>query len=163
MNKILDPKKHQFFRANIGVIVIDDKGSVLSFRRKGRKGSWQFPQGGLDQGESILAAALRELSEETGLTSEDVEYVAEYPDWLYYELPKKLRNSKNGRGQIQKWLLFWLSDPKIVDLSKAPHKEFDKFRWTSISQVVEEVVYFRKPVYKVLEMHFAKFFSLTNE
>ena len=91
--------KAQFFRANVGIILYNPAGQVLAFERADRPGQWQLPQGGLGKNEEPLAAALRELEEETGLRPSQVELVGEHPRWLAYELPPEARRKKTGRGQ----------------------------------------------------------------
>ncbi len=64
--------KAQTFRANVGVIIANHEGKVLALQRHGKPGAWQMPQGGLDVGEEPQSAALRELTEETGIQADQV-------------------------------------------------------------------------------------------
>ena len=150
-------KKSEFFRANAGVLVIDAQGCVLAFQRTGSE-QWQLPQGGIDRGEDPLVAAQRELFEETGITIDRVEWIATHSEWLPYVLPKGLRSPKKGLGQIQKWFLFWLrDDPLHIDLAKAPDQEFQAYKWTTIEALIDEVIYFRKPIYRKLATEWADY------
>jgi putative (di)nucleoside polyphosphate hydrolase len=139
----------QFFRANVGIVLTDGKGKVLAFERVDIPGAWQFPQGGLDQGEEPSEAAIRELREETGLSRERVRPLAEHPDWLTYELPPEARSEKTGRGQAQKWLLFQFDgDVSEIDLDASDEKEFADVRWTTFESLLPIVPDFRKPIYE---------------
>jgi putative (di)nucleoside polyphosphate hydrolase len=147
-------KKAQMFRAGVGVVVIDLRGNVLALERTDTAGQWQLPQGGLDRGEEPLAAAKRELWEETGLREEEVRLLAEHPEWLVYELPAY--SAKHGRGQAQKWFLFQLTTTDArIDLETTKSKEFQRWKWTTLRQLRDETVEFRKGVYDKLVEHFA--------
>ena len=78
------------YRPNVAVIVINSFGKVLWCQRIEHDG-WQFPQGGIDQGETPREAALREVKEEVGLGSNDIEIIYETKDWFKYEVPQERR------------------------------------------------------------------------
>ena len=112
---------------------------------------WQMPQGGIDAGEDPKRAAMRELAEETAVTS--VEVIAQSPDWYNYDLPKQLiGKSWRGRyrGQTQKWFaLRFLGEDAEVNLAPPGHKqEFDQWRWAPMDEVVELIVPFKRGVYE---------------
>lgn len=137
-----------FFRASVGACVTDSKGHVLALRRRGVADSaWQMPQGGIDQGESAREAVLRELEEETGLHAGDVTIVAEFPEWLVYELPLEYRRPKVGWGQAQKWFLLRANEGATV---KPDGREFDAFEWVMPKDLMPRVIEFRRPVYRKL-------------
>ena len=144
---------HEAFRANVGIVVINAQREVAAFERKHQREAWQLPQGGLDVGEQPLAAAYRELAEETGLSKDDVEHVDTHPDWLAYELPPHLRR-KHWRGQVQRWFLFRLRSGIAIDLSRATDDEFIAQRWMPMSELVSCVWSVRKPIYEELARHF---------
>src|SRR4249919_3103591 len=101
----------QHFRAGVVIVIRHpDRRRVLAFERADSADSWQFPQGGLQQGEEPIVGAWRELMEETGLGEADVVAHAEYPEWVAYEWPEEVirESGHNGRrrGQVQKWFLF---------------------------------------------------------
>jgi len=134
-----------FFRANVGIVLHDDRGRVLSLERIDYPGTWQFPQGGIDQGEDVLTAALRELEEETGVPPDRVRIVAEHPRWLVYVAPRP--TSKMGLGQAQKWVLaeFRGTDEDIRFDRATP--EFRASRWDRLESVAADVVSFKREVY----------------
>ncbi|MFT5162144.1 MAG: putative (di)nucleoside polyphosphate hydrolase [Alteromonadaceae bacterium] len=146
------------FRANVGIVICNNKGQVFWARRY-RQNSWQYPQGGIDQGESPEEAMYRELNEEVGLNPEDVELLAVTKQWLRYKLPKRLirRDSKPlCIGQKQKWFLLRLKcSPQDVDLLKTDHPEFDDWRWVSFWYPVRQVVSFKREVYRKAMTEFA--------
>ena len=75
------------FRANVGIVVANDRGQVLWARRVGGRDAWQFPQGGINRGESPEDALYRELFEEVGLAGDAVDLLACTLGWLRYRLP----------------------------------------------------------------------------
>lgn len=120
-------------------------------RRIGQN-SWQFPQGGIRENESIEQALYRELEEEVGLLPEDVSILARSQDWLRYHLPKHLiRRNKRPLciGQKQRWfLLRMLAEDERVCLSRGRKPEFDEWRWVQYWQPLKEIVFFKRHVYR---------------
>lgn len=137
------------FRPNVGIVIQNPCGQVLWARRVGGFDSWQFPQGGIQRGESVNDALYRELYEEVGLTEDAVEMRACTQGWLRYQLPRSLRRDTTFLGQKQKWFLLRLlaSDEQVcVECAEAP--EFDHWRWVSYWYPVGQVVAFKRPVYR---------------
>jgi putative (di)nucleoside polyphosphate hydrolase len=122
---------------------------VLVLERADHPAAWQLPQGGIEQEEDPHEALWRELFEEAGLTSDDVELVHEVPEWLGYELPKNSQSAKTGRGQVHKWFVLRARNAGELqirlDTTNTP--EFTGWRWADMSDVVESAVSFRRPVY----------------
>ena len=138
------------YRPNVGIIVANDKGQVLWARRVGQQ-AWQFPQGGINKGESMEAALYRELKEEIGLSKAQVEIVNSTRGWLRYKLPKRYlrQNNTSFIGQKQKWyLLKMLTDDKDVRFDQSETPEFDHWQWVSYWYPLGEVVSFKKDVYR---------------
>jgi len=118
--------------------------------RVGAKG-WQFPQGGMLEGEAPEEAMFRELHEEVGLEASDVDLLASTEDWLRYRLPKKyLRRGSKPLciGQKQRWFLLRLcSDEERLRFDRSETPEFDRWRWVDFWRPVNEVIYFKRRVY----------------
>lgn len=112
--------------------------------------AWQMPQGGIDAGEKPRFAALRELREETGITSDLVEFIDKTPDWVTYDLPPELLGKVWGgkyRGQKQKWFLYrYLGRDDQVGIA-TEHPEFGAWRWIGADQMISEIVPFKRAVY----------------
>lgn len=138
------------FRANVGIILSDDDGRLMLGGRVGRKG-WQFPQGGIAVGEDPETAMYRELKEEIGLETRDVEVLAVTRDWIRYRLPDKFvrRNTMPlCIGQKQRWfMLRLLASPEKVRFDLGDQPEFDRVRWVKFWRPVNEVIYFKRRVY----------------
>ena len=138
------------YRANVGIILSNVAGKLLLAGRVGSKG-WQFPQGGMLEGESPLDAMYRELHEEVGLTASDVEVLGTTDDWIRYRLPDRFVRKNSAPlciGQKQRWFMLRLvgSDDQVrFDRSESP--EFDRWRWVDFWRPVNEVIYFKRRVY----------------
>ena len=138
------------FRANVGIVLMRGSGEVFLGRRTGGRG-WQFPQGGMREGESLEEALFRELEEEIGLTSADVTLLGRTERWLRYRLPSRyVRRNRHPVciGQKQRWFLLRLERENArfaFDSTSQP--EFDEWRWTAYWEPVREVIYFKRAVY----------------
>jgi len=140
------------FRPNVGIIICDAQGRLLWAKRVGQS-SWQFPQGGIDEGESAEQAMYRELHEELGLLPEHVELMGVTRRWLRYRLPTRFIRRRPGRvciGQKQRWFaLRLLADESMVRFDAAGKPEFDGFRWVEYWHPLREVVSFKRNVYRL--------------
>jgi putative (di)nucleoside polyphosphate hydrolase len=139
------------FRPNVGIILLNQRNQVFWGKRL-RTHSWQFPQGGIKQGESPEQAMLRELQEEVGLLPEHVQIVARTRDWLRYEVPQHfIRRDARGhyRGQKQIWFLLELiGRDSDMNLRATNHPEFDAWRWSDYWVPLESVIEFKRGVYE---------------
>jgi putative (di)nucleoside polyphosphate hydrolase len=139
------------FRANVGIILVNDAGQVFCARRIGMT-AWQFPQGGINRDETPEVAMYRELREEIGLESSHVELLGATKRWLRYRLPKRYirhRQLPLCIGQKQIWFLLKLaaSESKLrLDLSD--EQEFDAWRWVDYWAPLGFVVPFKRNVYE---------------
>lgn len=146
------------YRANVGIVICNRHGQVLWARRHGQH-SWQFPQGGIDEGETADETLFRELFEEVGLTEKDVEILCFTRNWYRYRLPKRLIRQDSSPvciGQKQKWYLLRLTcEESQVNLHRSNHPEFDEWRWVSYWYPVRQVVSFKREVYRKVMKEFA--------
>ena len=145
-------------RSCVAILVFNREGQVWVGRRKPKWAGdhaahiWQMPQGGIEKYEPPRIAALRELNEETGMTS--VEILAEHPDWLSYELPDDLLGialKGRYRGQLQKWFAMrFVGDDREIDISARDgmKAEFQSWRWAPIDLVPKLIVPFKRGVYE---------------
>ncbi|MGO4385902.1 RNA pyrophosphohydrolase [Microvirga sp. 2YAF29] len=158
------------YRPNVGIALFNRQGHVLIAKRFANSGpeiitsglEWQMPQGGIDEGEDLIACARRELWEETGVTS--VEYLGQTPAWLSYDFPPY-----NGpphrltvfRGQRQKWVAFrFVGEESEIDVSGTRNgmkPEFNEWRWEALDRVSSLVIGFRRPVYEQVAREFRPF------
>ena len=148
------------FRPNVGIIVANEDGNVLWARRIGED-AWQFPQGGLNEGESVEEALFRELKEETGLKEESVRIIACTKGWLRYKLPSRyLRQDSSFVGQKQKWyLLKLLTTEQDISVFQGQSPEFDHWQWVSYWYPLGQVVSFKKDVYRKALKELAPYLS----
>ena len=139
------------FRPNVGIILAHADGRVLWAKRIGQE-AWQFPQGGINHGETPEQALYRELEEELGLKSEHVQYLGVTGGWLSYRLPSRLvRRSRRPVciGQKQKWFLLRLVGCEtMVSFDHTVKPEFDGWRWVDYWHPLNEVVSFKREVYR---------------
>ena len=141
------------YRPNVGIILARRDRRVFWARRVRDEG-WQFPQGGMRSDETPREAMFRELEEETGLGADHVEVIGETPGWLKYRLPRRYvrrRSKPRCIGQKQVWfLLRFLGEDSLIRFDHAgpDHAEFDQFRWVDFWYPAENVIAFKRDVYK---------------
>ena len=143
--------KNEGYRPNVAMVVINSMNKVLICRRKNTR-TWQFPQGGIDNGEDIEKAMFRELSEEVGLSKADVSLVGESEGTITYDIPKTIRSKVLGgkfKGQEQKWFLLKIKkDNTEIKLDNEAFPEFDKYEWVSFWQPLNRIVDFKREAYR---------------
>ncbi|CDG88602.1 RNA pyrophosphohydrolase [Xenorhabdus bovienii] len=146
------------YRPNVGIVICNRQGQVLWARRYGQH-SWQFPQGGINPGESPEQAMYRELFEEVGLNRKDVRVLASTRSWLRYKLPKRLVRWDTKPvciGQKQRWFLLQLLCNEVdINVQRSSAPEFDGWRWVSYWYPVRQVVSFKRDVYRRVMKEFS--------
>jgi putative (di)nucleoside polyphosphate hydrolase len=142
---------HEGFRPNIGIILLNAQHEVFWGKRL-CESSWQFPQGGLKQGETLVQAMYRELYEETGLKPDHVKILGRTRHWLRYEVPEKfIKHAARRfyRGQKQIWfLLQMMGQDSDICLQATNRPEFDAWRWKPYWVPLDRVIEFKRAVYK---------------
>ena len=140
-------------RSGVGIVVLNKENKVFVAKRiDNPKNFWQMPQGGVDEGEDFLAAAKRELEEETSI--KNVELIKEIDGTTTYELPEHLLGiiwKGKYKGQIQKWFLMrYLGNDNDINI-KTKIPEFLEWKWIELDLITEVVVDFKLDVYKILK------------
>ena len=147
------------YRPCVGLMILNAEGKIFAGKRiDGAVEAWQMPQGGVDDGETPQQAALRELGEETGLSSEHVRIIGESAGWIPYDLPENLVGKLWGgrfRGQTQKWFALRLAvaDDAIDIATEEP--EFSEWRWMEGPALLQAIVPFKRDVYNRVLAEFA--------
>lgn len=140
------------FRPNVGIMIMNTDGKLLWARRVGGQNAWQFPQGGIKSSESPEEALYRELKEEVGLSEHQVTIVDVTRGWLRYRLPKRFVRQQEPVciGQKQKWFLLEFNgkDAEINVSGDGHHPEFDHWEWVSYWYPLNQVVNFKRDVYR---------------
>ncbi len=155
--------KEKNYRPNVAAIVLSPKYPhsceiLIANRNDMTNDIWQFPQGGIDPDESERDALFRELKEEIG--TDEIEIIAEYPQWLSYDFPKRGSNQTLTKlypfdGQKQKYFLVRLKQDGIIDLNtKEP--EFIDYKFVAYTEIFEFISHMKKPIYKQVLDYFRK-------
>ncbi len=163
--QIRNPK---LFRPCTGVVIFNPDGLVWLGKRAGQTGDyvWQFPQGGIDAGETPEYAAIRETEEETGISVQHLAPLGKISEELYYEYPENVRvtpRTKLWSGQRQSWYAFRFTGSKTdVNLNAHEPPEFSDWRWGKLSETPNLIVPFKRPVYERLASEFEHFAKPLN-
>ncbi len=144
------------YRPNVAMIIVSDKypekKEIFIAQRNDIQDIWQFPQGGIDQGEEVKEALFREMKEEIG--TDDASIVAEYPEWISYDFPAKIASKmKPYIGQTQRYFLMKLKSDAVINIH-TKHPEFMDYKFVSVDEVLSLTAHFKKPVYEKVVNHF---------
>ncbi len=146
------------FRSNVAIVITNGQGKLFWAKRLGQN-AWQFPQGGLDKGESVEEALYRELYEEVGLESGDVKIIQRTKKWLRYHIPAQMQRKHSKPlciGQKQKWFYLELTgETSKVRFDTTGTPEFDGWEWVNYWYPINSVVSFKRSVYRNALLEFA--------
>jgi putative (di)nucleoside polyphosphate hydrolase len=149
--------KKSEYRPNVAMIIVSEnypqKKEIFIAQRNDLLDIWQFPQGGIDNGEEVKEALFREMEEEIGTASAEI--VAEYPEWISYDFPSKIaERMKPYKGQTQRYFLMKLKGDAVIKLD-TEHPEFSDYKFVSVEDVLDHTAHFKKPVYEKV-LHYFK-------
>ena len=147
------------YRPNVAAIVLSakypHKCEIFIASRTDVDNAWQFPQGGIDEGETAKKALFRELKEEIG--TDDVKIIAEYPEWVSYDFPPAIAEKmKPYNGQIQKYYLVKLNVGAKIDINTHHTPEFSEYKFVQTKNIYDYITFFKRTVYKQVLKYFKK-------
>jgi len=139
------------YRPNVAAVILSskypEKCEFFVAHRSDIKNAWQFPQGGIDEGETPREALHRELLEEIGCN--DVEILGEFPEWITYDFPSVARGKcYSYDGQTQKYFLVRLKEEAKIDLQAFEIPEFEEYEFVEYEELFRKVTYFKRKVYR---------------
>lgn len=145
------------YRRNAGIVVFNRHRQVLICKRNDVADSWQFPQGGIEEGETIIEAALRELYEETSIKS--VIPVKSLTTPARYTFPlhiadKMKKRGYNNIGQDIFWSLVYFTGNDAEINLQTKEAEFSEYKWSDMNTACELIVDFKKSVYEIAKTAF---------
>ena len=147
------------YRPNVSAVILSskypEKCEFFIAHRCDIKDAWQFPQGGIDKGETPQEALIRELQEEIGYNN--VEIIAEFPRWISYDFPNVVSKKMYPfKGQTQKYFLVRLKEDSLIDLHAHESPEFEEYEFVSYEDLFKRVTYFKRKIYRQVIEHFRK-------
>jgi putative (di)nucleoside polyphosphate hydrolase len=150
--------KKNLYRPNVAMIIVSnnypEKKEIFVAQRNDLSDIWQFPQGGIDEGEEVQEAMFRELKEEIG--TKKVKIIAEYPEWISYDFPPKIaKNMKPYKGQRQRYFLVKLKKNAKININ-TKHPEFSDYKFVDVKDVLKLSASFKQKVYKKVIKYFKK-------
>jgi putative (di)nucleoside polyphosphate hydrolase len=152
----MEDKLNKKYRPNVAAIVLSSsypaKCEIFIASRVDVEDAWQFPQGGIDKGETPKEALFRELKEEIGTNQIDI--IAQYPQWVSYDFPQTVANRMAPYdGQTQKYFLVKLKKGAKIDINtKIP--EFSNYKFVKTEELNDYITFFKRTVYKKVLKYF---------
>ncbi len=148
--------KKDLYRPNVAMIIVSNNypkdKDIFIAHRNDMYGIWQFPQGGIDNGEKVKEALFRELKEEIG--TKKAEIIGIYPEWITYDFPKKIaKKMKPYKGQKQRYFLIRLKKKAKINI-QTKHPEFNDYKFVNVKKVLNYTSHFKKPVYEKVLSYF---------
>ncbi|PHO08852.1 MULTISPECIES: RNA pyrophosphohydrolase [Malaciobacter] len=152
----IEKKDGKNYRPNVAAIVLSakypEKCEVFIASRTDVENAWQFPQGGIDEGESSKEALYRELEEEIG--TKEIEIIAEYPQWVSYEFPPAIaKKMQPYDGQIQRYYLVKLKKGAKININ-TQIPEFSEYKFVATKNIYDYITFFKRTVYKQVLKYF---------
>jgi len=153
-------RDRRLYRPCVGVMLVNAEGRAFVGKRIDNKEGdwWQMPQGGVDDGEDLEAAMIRELAEETGARPRHLEVIAQLEDELFYDLPPELQGKLWGGkyvGQRQSWFLVrFTGEDSDIDLDAHEHPEFCEWKWVDPELLPDLIVPFKREIYRAIVTEF---------
>jgi len=147
------------YRPNVAAVIVSSKYpykcEFFIAKRSDIKDAWQFPQGGIDKGETPREALKRELLEEIGCNN--VEVIAEFPEWISYDFPRFPKGKAYPfDGQTQKYFLVRLKKGSVIDLLAYDIPEFNEYQFVEYEELLDKVTYFKRKIYRKVLNYFIK-------
>jgi len=158
IDNIPAPENGKNYRPNVAAIVLSakypEKCEVFIASRTDVDNAWQFPQGGIDEGETACEALFRELKEEIG--TNDIDIIAQYPEWVSYDFPPAIAKKMYPYdGQIQMYYLVKLKKGAVVNIN-TELPEFSEYKFVLTKNIYEYITFFKRTVYKQVLKYFKK-------
>ena len=151
--------KETEYRPNVSAVILSskypEKCEFFIAHRSDIKNAWQFPQGGIDKGETPQEALVRELQEEIGYN--DIEIIAEFPEWISYEFPNVISKKMYPfKGQRQKYFLVRLKEDIYINLNAHSLPEFEEYEFVTYQDLFKRVTFFKRKIYRRVIDYFIK-------
>ena len=154
------------YRPCVGLMLLNREGKIFAGQRlDNNHDAWQMPQGGIDEGETAEEAALRELSEETGIPAGAAQVLRESGYWHPYDLPRGLISRLWGgryRGQTQRWFALRFSGPDSAINIETHEPEFRAWAWMHHEELIHKIVPFKRDTYTQVFDEFADLIGTTG-
>ena len=146
------------YRPNVAAVIVSSEYpkecNIFIAERSDIPGAWQFPQGGVDEGESNKDALFRELKEEIGCNN--IEILTQYPEWISYDFPSRVAKKMYPyRGQKQQYYLVRLKAGATINI-ETQHPEFTSYKFVDVNVLFNHITYFKRPIYKKVINYFRK-------
>ncbi|MBL0721483.1 MAG: RNA pyrophosphohydrolase [Sulfurovum sp.] len=151
--------KETEYRPNVSAVILSskypEKCEFFIAHRSDIKNAWQFPQGGIDNGETPEEALIRELQEEIGYNN--IEIIAEFPEWISYEFPNVISKKMYPFiGQRQKYFLVRLKEDTYINLNAHAIPEFEEYEFVTYQDLFKRVTFFKRRIYRKVIDYFIK-------
>lgn len=144
---------NNLYRPCVGIALFNEHGKVFVGERIDTPGAWQMPQGGIDEGENIAQAALRELKEEIGTNKATLLKV--FPEKIKYDIPAEILKILHKTwdipyvGQEQTWVAMRFDgEDRDIILDADDHPEFSTWQWVALEDTLDLIVPFKRKTYE---------------